>query len=469
MAAPAVTRERPLYYDPYHHIPPPLPAPLDERKIAAFYPRTPKYSYLMSKTKPEYYGRREDYLSYLRPDPTMTPTASTSQQLSEATQNAIDMMQFRATSKPNVMKSKSYSNFDLLKRDQLSQVGVLVLLVRAVPVCSTVLNNTWSTCIQHGEYFLEDVQKVWPRLSFTCNRDVNAIYLFQHGDAALRYPYTSSAIATSADEHELQRKKEVDDLISKYAQKKLDIRAPEHIGNPALDSIHRRPSDAITSGGGGGGGGSLRPSESIPGSLRPSESISGSLRPSESLHSHPVDHLSHDGRSAALSKSSSAVFHPLPLAPAPTPTHSHSHSQQQTPHQKSHSIVDKYLPPSSKSSRQNKTLSLHSALPVTAPPPPPLPPVRRAAPPPSAAATAPSSHLPPLLPSASTSSLPVVGLDWWATAPASQDAYRVAAGTADPRLWGPPAGGPPPPTLPLHHHHHHQMVKLGENDKTLIG
>ncbi len=45
-------------------------------KISSLYPRTPKYSYLVNRSKPEYFGRRDDYLSYLSSDPVAPSTAA---------------------------------------------------------------------------------------------------------------------------------------------------------------------------------------------------------------------------------------------------------------------------------------------------------------------------------------------------------------------------------------------------------
>lgn len=54
-------------------------AVIESLKISPYCPRQPKYSYLVSKNKPEYFGRQEDYNDYLMPAeaPTFEPSFST--------------------------------------------------------------------------------------------------------------------------------------------------------------------------------------------------------------------------------------------------------------------------------------------------------------------------------------------------------------------------------------------------------
>ena len=143
------------------------PAYSDEyARLASYYPRQPKYSYLVSRTKPEYFGRRDDYLSYLtpstntgyelpsvssRPSATDTylhdilgyqPSSSVaaaaapapappmvssaydpilgSAQYGQAPQTGANAYADDAVNRKlnQVTKSKSYSNFDAMRRDQ---------------------------------------------------------------------------------------------------------------------------------------------------------------------------------------------------------------------------------------------------------------------------------------------------------------------------------------------------------------
>jgi len=117
-------------YHPPAAPPPPLPAhsgslnssSAAESRLSALYPRQPKYSYLVSKSKPEYFGRRDDYLSYLT-----GPVTASSALDAPPGQQALDPMSVSAVAdygvqsdplasrRYNVSKSKSYSNFDMMR------------------------------------------------------------------------------------------------------------------------------------------------------------------------------------------------------------------------------------------------------------------------------------------------------------------------------------------------------------------
>lgn len=126
-----------------HHAPAAVDtAYLDERaRLSSFYPRQPKYSYLVNRTNPEYFGRRDDYLSYLTPSTYELPSAKPDntyysdiyQPPSPANagadygggsgnsyaDDAVLQRSIEATKKYNqIKKSKSYSNFDIMRRDQ---------------------------------------------------------------------------------------------------------------------------------------------------------------------------------------------------------------------------------------------------------------------------------------------------------------------------------------------------------------
>lgn len=100
---------------------------LNDLKISSFYPRQPKYSYLVSRTRPEYFGRRDDYLSYLSPPQAQPATVlgSTYQGLDQAPggHHVPQVPDHRLGGGGyNVAKSKSYSNFDMMRSQVARQI-----------------------------------------------------------------------------------------------------------------------------------------------------------------------------------------------------------------------------------------------------------------------------------------------------------------------------------------------------------